>query len=148
MGVRRALSCFHSTPTRCKAPHCSSSCPCASPHTSLVQLPLSSHQHLGAAKPSPEECEPRLCFVPGTCRGVRELQLESLRGGIVALLHRQQHSLGTSSWIRGCKVPYMSYRLGGKDTSPEVQFVPLTPFFYIIIIIAVTLVCLGPVCCL
>lgn len=38
MGGRRAVSCFHFTSKRCKAPHCSASCPCASPHTSLVAV--------------------------------------------------------------------------------------------------------------
>lgn len=38
MGVRRALRCFHFTSKRCRAPHCSTSCPCASPHTSLVNV--------------------------------------------------------------------------------------------------------------
>lgn len=38
MGGRRAVSCFHFTSKRCKAPHGSASCPCASPHTSLVTV--------------------------------------------------------------------------------------------------------------
>lgn len=145
MGLRRAVSCFHFTSKRCRAPPCSTFCP-VPPHTPpLFTLALSSHQHLSS--------QTLTRAVSVTARGLacpgRLQRSQRAAAGVTeewdcgcASAHRQQHSLGTSSWIRGCNVLYKSYRVGGKGHLPKIAVSSLNPFFLlIIIIIAVTLVC-------